>query len=671
MPPKKKTRNRRSTRNSRLAVASGARERADALRKRAADLTADIHARDWEAVAAQLADSLGPRFDPRRIAEYQKLLPPIIAKAFPELDRTAVVGAVDEVLRRYKTPIDWTRIICLLLSWLPGSWSKVANNPGFSASTMLLLTDGTVMCQEQGGLRWKKLTPDANGSYINGTWTDLAPMHNTRRYYASAVLKDGRVFVSGGEYSDAGGETNVTEIYDPVTDVWTQLTPPTGWSSVGDAPCAVLPDGRVLLGDIYGTRTIIFDPVTETWTAGPTKGAASSEESWVLLPDETVVTVRCNSSKRADKYVAASNTWVGGGTLPVGIIEISSSEIGAGVLRNDGRAFFAGANGHTALYAAPAVASDPGSWTQGPDFPNDPLGQTVGCKDAPACLMTNGKILIAAGPVDGSHWLSPTYFFEYNGASLNRVSDPVNSTGVPYIGRMLLLPTGQILFAAQTGEVYAYSYFGCPDSCWRPTITTYPTVVRPLRSYTIEGHRFNGMSQAVGYGDDAAASTNYPLVRIRNKASGHVRYCRTFEHSTMGVATGSAPTSTNFHVPWDIELGASEICVVANGISSPCCPLTVAPFWFPWPVFDDVAVAWLIGSLADGPLWALGPRGPVPVDPWGPLYVKQAAAARKEILAGVRSLQRLGAKLDGLRARAAAAVRLAPDETSEETSEQA
>ena len=113
---------------------------------------------------------------------------------------------------------------------------------------MLLLTDGTVMCQEQGGLRWKKLTPDSTGSYVNGTWSDLAPMHYTRRYYASAVLKDGRVFVSGGEYSNAGSETTKTEIYSPVTDTWTEIGPPPGWSEVGDAACAVLPDGRRTAG---------------------------------------------------------------------------------------------------------------------------------------------------------------------------------------------------------------------------------------------------------------------------------------------------------------------------------------------------------------------------------------------------------------------------------------
>jgi hypothetical protein len=492
-------------------------------------------------------------------------------------------------------------------------------------------------------------------------------MHHTRRYYASAVLADGRVLVSGGEYSDAGSETNATEIYDPRTDTWTELDPPTGWTRVGDAACAVLPDGRMLMGNLDDTRTAIFDPSTDTWSAGPTKGSDSSEESWVLLPDGTVVTVRCDSSRRGDKYVAATNTWVNGGTLPTGIIETASSEIGAGVLLMDGTAFFAGANNHTAFYTPPAIASDPGTWTMGPDFPNDANGSSVGCKDTPSCLMTNGKVLISAGPVDGvrNHFLSPTYFFELRGSSLARVSDPPNSTGVPYIGRMLLLPTGEILYAAQTNEIYSYHYFSCPPAAARPQITSSPATIRGFHSYSISGRLFNGLSQAVGYGDDAAAATNYPLVRIRHLASGRVRYCRTFDHSTMAVATGASIESTTFFVPFSIDTGPSEICVVADGISSPCCPVDVQPFIF-WPIFDEAIVARLIGSLADGPLWVLGPHGPIPVDPWGPKYRDEVKAAWQNILSGVKTLEKVGARIEAERKKWANAVEPAADESSEE-----
>ena len=85
---------------------------------------------------------------------------------------------------------------------MAGTWKALAHQPPFNASTMLLLTDGTIMCQESGGVKWWKLTPDSHGDYINGTWSPLAPMHHTRLYYASAVLADGRVFI--GEHVEQG-----------------------------------------------------------------------------------------------------------------------------------------------------------------------------------------------------------------------------------------------------------------------------------------------------------------------------------------------------------------------------------------------------------------------------------------------------------------------------------
>ena len=64
-------------------------------------------------------------------------------------------------------------------------------------------------------------------------------------------------------------------------------------------------------------------------------------------------------------------------------------------------------------------------------------------------------------------------------------------------------------------------------------------------------------------------------MRITNKASGHVFYARTHDHSTMGVATGKTPVSTNFDVPAGMETGASKLEVVANGIPSKPADITV------------------------------------------------------------------------------------------------
>ncbi len=547
---------------------------------------------------------------------------------------------------------------------MSGTWKPLVKSPNFTASTMLLLTDGSVMCQQSGGVNWSKLSPDANGDYVNGTWTPLAPMLNTRLYYASAVLRDGRVIVCGGEYSNAGSETNRCEIYNPVTNTWTTVTPPAGWTNMGDAASCLLPDGRLLVGYYSGIKTAIYDPIAGSWTAGPNKGYSASEETWTLLGDQTVLTVQCSHRPYAEKYVAPANQWVAAGQLPVDLVEAASIEIGPAVLLPDGRTFCVGATKHTALYTPPPIANQPGTWKAGPDFPAI-AGKTIGAKDAPCCLMPNGKVLLVGGPVDGTagSYLSPTYFFEFDGVYLTQITAP-NGTqslpNVPYQTRMMLLPSGQVLVATETATVYCYTPAGAPDDLWRPSITGVSNTLKPGYTYTLFGRQLNGLSQAVAYGDDCTCATNYPIVRIRHLVSGNVFYCRTFDHSTMGVATGVTIQHTNFKVPATLPTGPAEITVVANGI--PSKPVSVNGWVIWWPRESDLeAWTFLIGSLADGPLWAWGPNGPVPVDPWGPLVVKEATAARDLMLKGMRQLAELGGRLVAQRTAAATAVPPAVD----------
>jgi Kelch motif len=556
--------------------------------------------------------------------------------------------------------------------FMPGTWTPISNAPQFEASTMLLLTDGTVMCQQSGGVSWYKLTPHSAGDYSKGTWRTLAPMHNTRLYYASAVLRDGRVLVCGGEYSNDGvadgtsieNDTNKCELYDPVADVWTVIPPPAGWTNIGDAACCILPDGKLLLGYYDGTKTAIFDPATNSWAAGPAKSDSASEETWTLLPDNTVLTVECSNVPYAEKYVAASNLWVSAGKLPVTLVETTSIEIGPALLLPNGKAFCIGATGKTAIYSPPAIASQTGTWVTGPPFPNV-NGAVIGAKDAPAALLPNGKVLFTGGPVDGlkDSYLVPTYFFEYDGGGVARVAEPGNAAQAPYTGRLLLLPTGQVLFTSGTRDIYSYTPDGTPNDSWRPTIANFPNLVRPGASYTLQGSQLNGLSQAVSYGDDVACATNYPLVKIRHLASNQVTYCRTFDHSTMGVATGSKIESTNFEVPLHIAVGDSELVVVANGISSHPVALIVQSGIN--RTGDFGLVAKLIGSLADGPLWVLGPNGPVPVDGSSPVLVKEAETARAAWVKATTRLKKLGDKVVVERQRAAEAVPPAHDLAAE------
>jgi hypothetical protein len=242
---------------------------------------------------------------------------------------------------------------------------------------------------------------------------------------------------------------------------------------------------------------------------------------------------------------------------------IFGDEIGPQILRPNNSVFVVGANGRTAIYH--------GSWAQGPTFPMI-SGKQLGATDGPATLLTNGSVLIPASP---GLYKAPTSYFIFDGKTLKGIAGPANEANdSSYNVRLLILPTGQVLETDGSSDVEIYTSNGRPNAAIAPQITSVPTTLLHGTTYTVTGTRFNGVSQANAYGDDDQQSTNYPLVRIVNNATGHVFYARTHGHSFMGVGS-TRSVSTMFDVPSTIETGASTLVVVTNGIASPSVSVTV------------------------------------------------------------------------------------------------
>jgi hypothetical protein len=498
--------------------------------------------------------------------------------------------------------------------WASAQWTPLNNAFPGHPGTCLLLTDGTVMCQEYQSQHWHKLTPDNTGSYQNGNWTNIADLPNgtdnsgpmgtsytgaySPRYYASAVLPDGRVVVIGGEDNSNGNTwTNMGFMYNPTTDSWSaQLTEPFGTGNVGDTQSVILANGTMLISDISNSNLASFDPSTLTFTAlNPTgKNDRNDEEGWNILPDGRILTVDSGTVNTSEIYDPVRNTWGNSANTQVSLTDLggncNSNEVGPAVARPDGTIInFGGSTaGQNAVYN---ISSNTWSHTSAMDFPVL-SSQQFGAADAPASLLPNGNVLVMSSPVTCNQvkpgkfsiFNTPVHFFEWDGTNLNQVGDPPNASAlISYQGTLLLLPTGEVLLMAydqgSTDVVQIYSNGGSPQDAWRPVITSAPTVVGPGDTYGISGQQFNGFSQGAAYGDDYQMATNYPLVRITNTGSGHVSYARTHGHSSMGIETvGSTDIrSTNFDAPSGLELGASTLVVVTNGIPSQPFSITVEP----------------------------------------------------------------------------------------------
>ena len=450
---------------------------------------------------------------------------------------------------------------------------NLVHQPPDGAIVGFLMTDGTVMYQGNGYSDWWRLTPDKFGSYVNGTWKQLAslPSGYAPLYFAASVLADGRLIIEGGEYNfGVFAFTNMGAVYDPAKDTWAMQKPPKGWGFIGDSPSTVLPNGHFLIGSKFDKRDAELDPATLTWTEVSSTGKRdrNAEEGWTLMPDGSVLTFDVTNAPHSEKYDSTQQKWIslgstivdlhspyGSGCIPYGknLCYYPPGEVGPGMLQPDGTMFATGSGsnggsgpGHTAIYHPTT-----GKWTVGPDFPNN---DNAG--DSYAVLLPNGHPLVV-----GASGTS----YEFDGKNLTP------SLYLGYFNHLLDLPNGEVIVGG--GEVLIPG--GKPNPAWAPSVTQYPHTVTRGSTYNISGKQFNGLSQAQAFGDELTSVTNYPLVRITNKTSGHVVYAKTHDHSTMGVATGNTIVSTNFDVPSGMETGASTLEVVANGIPSKKVNLTV------------------------------------------------------------------------------------------------
>jgi hypothetical protein len=490
-------------------------------------------------------------------------------------------------------------------------WTPLVNPPPFGTpGTMLLESDGTVLVHNEpdnnttGGTNaWWKLTPDAQGNYADGTWSQIAsmPASYTPLYFASAILPDGRMIVEGGEYI---GENPVWssqgEIYNPVTNTWASVAPPPGWTNIGDAASEVLDNGTFMLQQACNTCLTSPDPVVDqallnprtlTWRVIPGTGKEepNDEEGWTLLPSGQLLTLDVWEgiggtqffNPRSESWSFAGDTAPGGD--PVDLWPVV--EIGPQAEMPGGNLFVVG--GGTSTQAPPTSCTtnaptqtalynnQTGVWSAGPQIPAIG-GEEFDATDGPAATLPDGNVLFDAS---ACVYNTPTHFFVYNGSSntITQIADAPNAPNdTSYATRMLMLPNGQVLYNDGTSQMEVYTADGTPNPAWEPSITHLTsTTLAPGGTYDLSGTQLAGLDQGAVYGDDVQDSTNFPIVRITNDATGVVTYARTSDWTSVSVAPG-ARSATRFTLPPGTPTGSSTLVVIANGIASPPSTVTIS-----------------------------------------------------------------------------------------------
>jgi len=485
-------------------------------------------------------------------------------------------------------------------------WHELQGAPLTRAGHMLLMTDGSVLFHDEGASQlgtsdWWKLQPDSHGNYLTGTWTHLAstPASYTPANLASGVLPDGRVILEGGDLNgtDTWVGQNTGEIYDPVSNTWTAVSPPNNgqgeFSSIADAPSVVLPNGSFMFGPsgngdagaINQKSIAIFNSDNSTWSVvtGANRKSANPETAFTLLPNGSILcisTLYKTTDKAADLYNPLTQTWSQTGPIPNTLLDpltadgTDISEIGPSIVMPNGDVFSEGSDSQTAIYDS---ASN--SWASGPSLPVID-GIKFVADDAPSAVLPNGNVLVVLSPVDKSgHSIGPTHLFTFDGKTFTEIANPNSSslnTEPAFIGALIPLPSGQVMMTDRgTGKVYVYTPTGNPNPSYLPVITNIDKSITAGSTYSLSGTQLSGLTTGASYGDDWNPNTNYPLVQITNNTTGEIRYARTFNISSYSIAPNSSGT-LSYQLPSDLTDGPSSVRVVASGFASTPVSVTVA-----------------------------------------------------------------------------------------------
>jgi hypothetical protein len=440
---------------------------------------------------------------------------------------------------------------------------------------------------------------------VHNVWSPMnkpSTFNYIRGDIASSGLADGRVLFGSLTLAQSA-------VWNPAQNTWKEVGKGSKDGITDEETWTLLPDGSVL--------TVEVTPSTGNKTSNPSEryvpdGKPDGDGRWVPAGGTGQPLV---VSKIDCAYTPIYNNQPQTQSVNV-------SEIGPALVLPDGRLFAIGATGYTTIYSL-----NTNTWAPGPSFPRDtslpdgtndntftdaagnicawtsPTG-LQGAADAPAVLLPGGQVLCSAGNFQPSvisnkynnsyielddrgnvksFFNTPTYFYEYDSAQNVLVSIP-SPPGMGYnwtwMGRLLLLPNGQVLYSENSTMLSFYqpSAAELTPAVARPTITNFNSVDFPStltigKTFKLTGKNLNGFSQANSYGDDAQMATNFPLVQITNTTTKQVGYLRTHNFSSLGVAV-AGPVSCDVDVPGTgVPPGTWTLVVIANAV--PSLPVTV------------------------------------------------------------------------------------------------
>jgi hypothetical protein len=442
----------------------------------------------------------------------------------------------------------------------------------------------------------------------NATATRTASEVGFNHFYTltACLGDDPSILLPGGNLLVGDLVNGNTFIYNPGTDSWTASGTKVYPDQSDEEGWAKVTNGTVLTYDLFhsvatgGSYAEMYNPVTGEWSGvSPTDGtaigfipqlssAAVGHELGPLLRLQDGRMLVIGATEHTALFTPSTTTWAAGpdisGTLNGNPSPFGADDAPAAILPN-GHVIFA-------ADAAPSGFTSSGNITSGSNIITNipstailqtgwgvsgtgiPGGTQITSVDSASQIHISNSAtatVVADAIAWGGTFSRPTQLFDFNPGTntISPVSPAIPDGNLTFQGaypsRMLILPTGQLLFSDDSAQLWVYTPDGPPNPALRPVING--VTYNGGGSFTLTGKQLNGQSAGASYGDDDQMDTNYPIIRMVN-AAGHVFYARTTNWSMTGVEGGATPEAVNFTLDPGVTPGNYSLVDVGAGISS-------------------------------------------------------------------------------------------------------
>jgi hypothetical protein len=295
----------------------------------------------------------------------------------------------------------WDRIQGLTSArrWNPAT-NTFTNTPGIPLSLFcafqVRLPDGTLAVA--GGTAYKQgntgIPVFQFFNWNTSQWTAGPNMHTPRWYPTMIELPDGRLVVMGGQVK-AGQMANLTELYRPASNTWTELTGLAEPKPMGLYPRAILaPNGKIFVVKNASGQSAYMDVDTQTWT-NITKAPPAVAGGGLVMYDTGKLLLLAIGSGQTESWTidlnAATPVWKKVGSMHFGRRKFST------VLLPDGRVMAIGGSTDGSSVISKAVMTpeiwDPatGLWA---DLPSQGVPRMY---HSNALLLSDGRVLSSGG----------------------------------------------------------------------------------------------------------------------------------------------------------------------------------------------------------------------------------------------------------------------------------